>query len=244
MRMRIYRLAAIRTLLCVMKLFILLLMITTLFLVGSDAKPWPGTTYSLVLELIQYHYFVVGGRTKLNSPSYLNALHRNRRNHKKDRYEAARGKNYDVDDMTYYDDEDDYIVVSKVKREGNDIHSAINRLLELESIPLRLDYQVDTLKPLVSGKRTNKLSNEQKMKLISSKLRKIRALEERLRHVEEMKEALQARMIALQQIKHEEKMKIDREVSAAEREWKYNVDRLHPGSYRPLDSLGDESHLF
>lgn len=76
-------------------------------------------------------------------------------------------------------------------------------------------------------------AKQESVKLVASKLHRVRALEERLRHIEDMKRSLSKKIRKLQQLKEREsntKMRIENEVVAAEREWKYAIDRLPPES--------------
>lgn len=197
----------------------------------------------------------LGHDVPLKSRSYLNALHRSRRNHRvddsKNKFDDGvnnyddRLNNYDDEDLEY-DDDDDYEIIKKAKR-GENLQYRVNKWLKMADRAEYIDpYDLDVfMEPTLPIHR--KTAKEESVKLVASKLNRIRALEERLRHIEKMKRSLNKKIRELQLLKEREsntKQRIENEVSEAEREWKYNVDRTNPGVYKPLDSLGDTSKEF
>lgn len=195
--------------------------------------------------------FLIIGADVSRSRLYINALRRSRRNHRyDDRANNFNDKihNFDYDDLAY-DEEDSFNIIKKPAKREN-IEYRVNKLLELaenENSAGYIDpYDVDLYSTKPKPLHRN-AAKQESVKLVASKLSRIRALEERLRHIEEMKRSLSNKIRKLQLLKEQEsntKMRIENEVAAAEREWSFAVDRLKPGSYKPLDSLGDTSHMF
>lgn len=114
----------------------------------------------------------------------------------------------------------------------------LSRLMD----PFHLDmYRIQMSKPPRRRHRYPDRANVRK------KLSRIRSLQDRLRHIEEMKGALQQKIRELQRIKEKERnaqIRIENEMSKAERDWKVDVDRYKPSAgYKPLVRLGDASHL-
>lgn len=200
----------------------------------------------------------LGHDATLKSREYLSALHRSRRNHRvndrKNNFDEDlssyddRLNNYDDEDA-YDNEEDDYEIIKKAKR-AESLQYTVNKWLKLADRnkigeymdPYDLDVYMEPKLPM-----HRKAAKDESVKMVASKLNRIRALEERLRHIERMKQSLSKKIRKLQLLKEQEsntKLRIENEVSEAEREWKYNVDRMNPGSYRPLDRLGDTSHIF
>lgn len=135
--------------------------------------------------------------------------------------------------------------MKKVKRDEDNVYTAFNKWLKLAD-PKKVAKYIDPY--YLEGYHGEPKSvqktvvTEDSVELVASKLSRIKTLEERLRHIEEMKQSLNEKFRKLQKIQQQEsdtKTRIENEVSEAEREWNYSVDRLEPGSYRPLDSLGD-----
>jgi hypothetical protein len=129
------------------------------------------------------------------------------------------------------------------KRE--DIEYAVDKLLAIADSEKNAGF-IDPYDEVIYSVEAKPLQQDS-VKLVALKLSKIRELEERLRHIDVMKRSLNKKIRRLQLLKEQEnntKKRIESEVSAAEREWKHAVERLKPGSYEPLDSLGDTSHMY
>lgn len=171
------------------------------------------------------------------SEEYLDDVHRNRRNLINNNFKNEL-HNHDYDSWEYYDPEVlNYDKHADAKSKRDNAEGTINTVLRGYVDPYYDLYAVDP----------KKVTHEDSVKMVASKLSKIRALEERLRHIEEMQMSLDRKIQKLQLLKEQEtstKLRIESEVSAAEREWKDAVERLKPGTYEPLDSLGDTSHIF
>ena len=195
--------------------------------------------------------------TGVKPHSLLNIVHRGRRTGY-DQY--GNRYNDDEDEDLLYDNEDDeYDADMKAaKRKESNIRTSVDKWIKLSdhdevlketlTDPLHLDlYDIKMAKSPLKRLWKPTSSSEERLKSVTSNLSRLRLLEKRLRHIEEMKKMLKERIWELQEIKQEErnkKMKIENEMAAAEREWKYNLDRLNPGLYRPLDRLGDSSHIY
>ena len=178
----------------------------------------------------------------MRSLPFLDALHRHRRNH--EYYDDLRNRYNEEEGIL--EEGGEYNLDSSDK---SNTHKAVDKWFQAsdaikvanEEEPLDLEmYRIKVAKP----KRRRKAG--QGVRMMTSKLNRIRALEQKLGKIEEIKKRLNQKVWELQEIKEEErrtKKKIENEIADAEREWKYRVDS--PGSYyKPLDRLGDSSHLF
>ena len=170
-------------------------------------------------------------------------IHRNRRNRIDDRIHNFGDElhNHNDADWEYYDPEALAALKKpkKSKRDSINIEDTMNMMLRGYVDP---NADLYVIKP-----KTRNTAHEDSVNLVASKLARIRALEERLRHIDEMQMSLDRKIRKLQLLKEQEtntKMRIENEVSAVERQWKNAVERLKPGTYEPLDSLGDTSHIF
>lgn len=166
--------------------------------------------------------------------------------------------------MLYYDEDDNTIegFIESTSPDTDDVEDkgindgAIRDWLKIthqnkvvkEADPFHLDmYRFKMSKHPPFNKRLIALASDNKNLIVENpRFTKIRMLEDRLRHIEEMKQTLKEKIAQLQNIKLQEKsakMKIENEVTKAEKEWKSDIERFNPGSYRPLIRLGDISHL-
>lgn len=102
-------------------------------------------------------------------------------------------------------------------------------------------YNIYLLKPLKSQSSQRKLTTKEKLDLqrMTSNLSRIMKLGKKLGH---LKIALQKNIRILERIKEQEDLK-EPEMSEAEKRWSIVLDSFSPGSYKPLDSLGAESHF-
>ena len=182
----------------------------------------------------------------MRSLPFLDALHRHRRNHK---YYDNLNNRYNEEEGVLEEEGGGYNFDASDK---SNTHRAVNKWFQAsdaikvanEEEPLDLEmYRIKVAKP-----RRRRKNAGQKIRMMTSKLNRIRALEQKLGKIEEIKKRLNQKVWELEEIKEEErrtKKKIENEIADAEREWKYHVDRINPGSYKPLDRLvGDSSHLF
>ena len=117
------------------------------------------------------------------------------------------------------------------------------------SNPFHLDmYRIQMSKPPFGRRRLRDrvMAEPTAPTTARQKLSRLRSLQDRLRHIEQMKAALQQKIVELQKIREKERsaqIRIENEVSQAERDWKDDVDRFRAPGYQPLVRLGDESHL-
>lgn len=173
--------------------------------------------------------------------------------------EYYRPKRNDADNLILFDEEHDggYDTGDTLyynKNTGEDHHSKFRPFLKdwvkvahqakltQDSDPFHLDvYRLKMSKPYAGSRR---LITKEESSSNNSRSR-IRALEERLRHIEEMKETLKKRIRQLQRMKereHNAQMRMEDEVSSMGREWS-DIDRFNHDSYKPLSHLGDTSRL-
>ena len=99
------------------------------------------------------------------------------------------------------------------------------------------------LKPLKSQSSRRKLTTQERLDLkrMISKLSRITKME---KYLKEMKIALQKNIRALEKIKEQEERK-ESKLSEAEKRWSIELQsRISPGSYRPLELIGGESHFY
>ena len=160
-----------------------------------------------------------------------------------------------VDNLDYESENEEYYQQSDIENqniEEEDVRNAFSQWMNIEHHekiakdpnPYHLDmYRIKMSKPPPSPDSAAKASDSKREKA-NSRLKRLRLLEDRLQHIEQMKQALQHEIREMlrnrdrdQQIRPALKYK----AKAKEREW--NIDRFKPGTYRPLVRFRDEPNL-